>query len=83
MSGKGPVVAEVAQRFSWARIWDACKELGIGCTRGMQAVLILARKGIESRGSLLHHLQMLQTDSLDLEKVRSECSSRHFLLNFN
>jgi len=79
---KAPEVAEVAQRISWARICDACMHRhGISCTRGMQAVLILAHKGFESRGSLLHHLQMLQTDSLDLEEVRSECSSRS-LLNF-
>jgi len=39
---KAPLVEEVAQRISWVRIWDACIDLGIGCTRGMQAVLILA-----------------------------------------
>ena len=36
---KAPLVAEVAQRLSWSKVWDACMDLGIGCTRGMQALV--------------------------------------------
>ena len=33
---KAPLVAEVAQRVSWAKVWDASMDLGINCMRGMQ-----------------------------------------------
>ena len=36
---KAPLVAEVAQRVSWAKVWDASMDFGIGCSRGMQALV--------------------------------------------
>jgi len=71
MSGKGPIGGrggsenQVGKDLVCLHAWT----WGRGIL--MQAVQILAHKGIESRGSLLHHLQMLRTDSLDLEEVRS------------
>ena len=35
---KAPLVAVVAQRVSWAKVWDASIDFRIGCTRGMQAL---------------------------------------------
>ncbi len=79
---KAPLVAEVAQRVSWSKVWDACMDLGIGCTRGIQ-VRVMCHHGRGSRpcplcdcssvsqDSLLGHLLMQRRESLGLAQACS------------
>ena len=39
---KAPLVAEVAQRVSWAKVWDASMDFGFGCSRGMQVLVCVS-----------------------------------------
>ena len=76
---KALLVAEVAQRVSWSKVWDACMDLGIGCTRGIQALVrVMCHHGRGSRpcplcdcssvsqDSLLGHLLVQHRESLNI-----------------
>ena len=62
---KAPLVAEVAQWVSWAKVWDASIDFGIGCSRGMQALVrVMCHHGQGSQLCPLCDCPSLYEDSL-------------------
>ena len=81
---KAPLVAEVAQWVSWTKVWDASMDFGIGCSRGMQALVrVMCHHGQRFRlcplcdcpslyeVSLLHHLLVHRAHALGLGDLHS------------